>query len=117
MSGGEGVDQLFQASSPQVSRGRPPPTVLPFLPQQARQNSMQGHLSLVSLATTMATAKMSLLSTFLKQAQPFMHPHFVTSQCINFRILVEIFDYQNIFSKIQCDQRTIFYMTHGMASR
>ena len=55
MSGSEGGDQLFQASLPQVSRGRPPPTVLPFLTQQARQNSVQGHISLVSLDQTVCT--------------------------------------------------------------
>jgi len=53
MSSREGGDQLFQASSPQVSRGRPPRAILPFSPQQARQNAVQGHISLVSLVGTL----------------------------------------------------------------
>ena len=52
MSSREGGDQLFQASLPQVSRGRPPRAILPFSPQQARQNAVQGHISLVSLVHT-----------------------------------------------------------------
>ena len=57
MSGSEGLDQLIQTSSPQVSRGRPPLTDLPFLPQQARQNSGQGNISLVSLTETLGTGR------------------------------------------------------------
>ena len=40
MGGRCGVDQLFQASSGQVGAGPPPRALWPFLPQQARHDSV-----------------------------------------------------------------------------